>query len=150
MEIIEISKPTRKEQLAARESYDVLVSSIALLQTELPEIKIEEAEEKIRIPKIALTFLVKILKEIGNGNPVSIVPVATEISTQAAADFLGCSRPHVVQLLEEGKIPYMKVGKHRRIKYEDVRSFKKEMKVMQRKKIQELMKMDEKSGLYDT
>jgi hypothetical protein len=49
-----------------------------------------------------------------------------------------------------GKLPYTKVGKHRRIKYEDLRLFKKEMKDRQRKKIQELMKLDEQSGLYDT
>jgi hypothetical protein len=42
------------------------------------------------------------------------------------------------------------MGKHRRIKYEDLISFKKEMKERQGKKIQELMKLDEKSGLYDT
>jgi excisionase family DNA binding protein len=150
MELIEIRKPTRKEQLAAQESYEALVASIELLHTELPEIEIEETEVKLRIPISALKLLAKILKEISNGNPVSIVPVAAEITTQAAADLLGCSRPHIVQLLEEGKMPYTKVGKHRRIKYEDLISFKKEMKERQRKKIQELMKLDEKSGLYDT
>jgi len=150
MELLDIRKPTKKEQLAARESYETLVSSIELLRTELPEIEIEETEEKIRIPISALKLLAKILKEISHGNPVSIVPVATEITTQAAADLLGCSRPHIVQLLEEGKMPYTKVGKHRRIKYEDLISFKKEMKERQKKKIQELMKLDEESGLYDT
>lgn len=150
MEPYDIRKPTRKEQLAARESHEILVSSIELLRTDIPEIKIEETEEKIRVPISALKLLAKILKELGRGNPVSIVPGASEITTQAAADFLGCSRPHIVQLLEEGKMPYTKVGKHRRIKYEDVISFKKEMKERQRKKIKELIKLDEKSGLYDT
>jgi hypothetical protein len=56
----------------------------------------------------------------------------------------------LVRLLEEGKIPFTKVGKHRRIKYEDIIKFKQEMKSKQRNKIQELMKLDEESGLYDT
>jgi excisionase family DNA binding protein len=150
MELIDIRKPTKEEQRAARESYDALASSIEHLRSEIPEIEIEETEEKIRIPIRALRFLAKILKEIGRGNPISIVPIATEMTTQAAAELLGCSRPHIVRLLEEGKIPYTKVGKHRRIKYEDVVIFKKEMKAKQRNKIQELMQLDEESGLYDT
>ena len=35
-------KPNREEQLAARESYETLVSSLELLQTDLPEIEITE------------------------------------------------------------------------------------------------------------
>lgn len=150
MEIVDIRKPTKEEQRAARESYKALASSIEQLRSENPEIEIEETEEKIRIPISALKFLAKILKEISRGNPVSIVPIATELTTQAAAEFLGCSRPHLVKLLEEGKIPFTKVGKHRRIKYEDILKFKQEKKSMQLKKIQELMQMDEESGLYDT
>ena len=149
MELIDIRKPSKEEQRAARESYEALASSIEQLRTEMPEIEIEETEEKIRIPLSALRLLAKILKEIGRGNPVSIVPIATEMTTQAAAEILGCSRPHIVRLLEEGKIPYTKVGKHRRIKYEAVVTFRKEMKARQRNKIQELMQLDEESGLYD-
>ncbi len=150
MELIDIRKPTKEEQRAARDSYEALSSSIEQLRTEMPEIEIEETEEKIRIPISALRLLAKILKEISRGNPISIVPIATEMTTQAAAELLGCSRPHIVRLLEEGKIPYTKVGKHRRIRYEDVVNFRKEMKARQRSKIQELMQLDEESGLYDT
>jgi excisionase family DNA binding protein len=150
MELVDIRKPTKEEQRAARESYEALASSIEQLHSENPQIEIEETEEKIRIPISALKLLAKILKEISRGNPISIVPIATEITTQAAAEFLGCSRPHLVRLLEEGKIPFTKVGKHRRIKYEDIIKFKQEMRLKQRKKIQELMQLDEESGLYDT
>ena len=150
MELIEIKKPTKEEQRAARESYDALASSIEQLRSEIPEIEIEETERKIRIPISALKLLVKILQEISRGNPISIVPIATEITTQKAAEILGCSRPHIVRLLEEGEIPYTKVGKHRRIRYEDIVIFRNKMKASQRNKIQELMRLDEESGLYDT
>ena len=150
MELIEIKKPTKEEQRAAQESYDVLASSIEQLRSEIPEIEIEETEGKIRIPISALKLLVKILQEISRGNPISIVPIATEITTQKAAEILGCSRPHIVRLLEEGEIPYTKVGKHRRIRYEDIVIFRNKMKASQRNKIQELMRLDEESGLYDT
>ena len=150
MELPDLRKPTKEEQRTALESYDALASSLDQLRSEFPEIEIEETEEKIRIPVSALKLLARILKEISQGNPISIVPIATEITTQAAAELLGCSRPHVVKLLEEGKIPFTKVGKHRRIKYEDLAAYKKEMKSIQRQRIQELMELDEDSGLYDT
>jgi len=147
---IDSRKPTTQEQLAARESYESLVSSIGLLQNNLAEIEISETGRRIRIPVSVLKLMVQILKEISLGNPVTVVPEATEITTQAASEVLGCSRPHVVRLLEEGKIPYTKVGKHRRIRYDDLMSFKKKMKVSQKKKLQDLMKLDEESGLYET
>lgn len=150
MELPDLRKPTKEEQRTALESYDALASSLDQLRSEFPEIEIEETEEKIRIPVSALKLLARILKEISQGNPISIVPIATEITTQAAAELLGCSRPHVVKLLEEGKIPFTKVGKHRRIRYEDLAAYKKEMKSIQRQRIQELMELDEDSGLYDT
>jgi excisionase family DNA binding protein len=150
METIDIRKPSKAEQRAALESYDALAASLEQLRSENPEIEIEETEERIRIPKSALKLLARILKEISLGNPISIVPIATELTTQSAAEFLGCSRPHIVKLLEDGEIPFTKVGRHRRIKYEDVAIYKKNMKLRQRAKIQELMELDEESGLYDT
>ena len=150
MELLDIKRPTKEEQRTALESYHTLAASLDQLRTEFPEIEIEETEEKIRIPISALKFLARILKEISQGNPVSIVPIATEITTQAAAELLGCSRPHIVKLLESGKIRFNKVGKHRRIRYEDLVAYKKEMKALQRQKIQELMELDEDTGLYDS
>ena len=150
MESIDIRKPSKAEQRAALESYNALAASLEQLRSENPEIEIEETEEKIRIPISALKLLAIILKEISLGNPISIVPIATELTTQAVAEFLGCSRPHIVKLLEKGEIPFTKVGKHRRIKYEDVAIYKRKMKLRQRTKIQELMELDEESGLYDT
>lgn len=145
-----ISKPSKEEQKAAMLSYDILSSSLNEIKDKNPEIEIEETREKIRIPLNALKLLAEILKETSQGKPVSIVPVATEVTTQAAAEMLGCSRPHVVKLLETGKIKFTKVGKHRRIKYEDVISYKNEMKAEQERLISEIMDTDEKTGLYDS
>lgn len=145
-----ISKPSKEEQKAAMLSYDALVSTLNKLKDQNPEIEIEETQQRIRIPLSALKLLTQILKETSQGKPVSIVPVATEVTTQAAAEILGCSRPHVVKLLDTGQIKFTKVGKHRRIKYEDVINYKKKMKAEQERLINEIMDTDEKSGLYDT
>jgi excisionase family DNA binding protein len=146
----DIRRPSKEEQKAAMESYDTLVSMIDELHSENPEIEIEETSEKIKIPLKALKLLAQILKETSQGKPVSIVPIATEVTTQAAAEFLGCSRPHLVKLLENGKIPFTKIGKHRRVKYEDLVNYKKILKEKQKQLLIEIMKADEETGLYDS
>jgi hypothetical protein len=42
------------------------------------------------------------------------------------------------------------VGRHRRIKVEDVMRYKKQMKADQKARLIEIMKGDEASGLYDS
>ncbi|GAB1856216.1 hypothetical protein MHTCC0001_10510 [Flavobacteriaceae bacterium MHTCC 0001] len=145
-----INKPSKDEQKLAIESYDALASVIDQLKSENPEIEIEETQEKIKIPLSALKFLGEVLKAMSQGKPFSLVPVATEVTTQKAAEIIGCSRPHLVKLLEEGKIEYTKVGKHRRIKFEDVMNYKKKMKEVQKQNIIDIMKSDEELGLYDS
>jgi len=145
-----ITKPSKEEQKAALQSYDALTSTLSEIKDKNPEIEIEETQERIRIPLNALKLLAKILKETSQGKPVSIVPIATEVTTQAAAGILSCSRPHIVKLLETGEINFTKVGKHRRIKYEDVILYKKKMKSEQEHLINMIMDTDEKTGLYDS
>lgn len=146
----EIKRPSKEEQITAMESYNTLAATLEELKTKNPEIEIEETKEKIKIPLEALRLFAKILKAMSQGNPISIVPIATEMTTQAAAEFLGCSRPHLVKLLETGKIPFIKIGKHRRVKFEDLSRYKTEMKRNQEEAIIKIMKSDEDLGLYDS
>ncbi|MCY1547445.1 DNA binding domain, excisionase family [compost metagenome] len=120
------------------------------ISSEETEIEIEETNERIKIPSRALKFLGEILKAMGEGKPISIVPIATEVTTQKAAELLGCSRPHLVKLLEDGEIEYIKVGKHRRVKFEDVLAYRRKMKEEQKRNIIDIMGSDEELGLYDS
>ena len=146
----DIKRPKKQERKLAEASYTSLISSIEQLKTDKVEIEIEETREKIILPKKALNLLGEILKAMSQGKPISIVPLATEVTTQSAAELLGCSRPYLVKLLEEGKIEYTKVGKHRRIKYEDVIDYKKKMKEDQKQRLIDMMHADEDLGLYDS
>ncbi len=146
----EIRRPSKQEQRFAIESYNALSSVIEQLHSDNAEIEIEETKDKIVIPIRALKLLGEILKSMSQGKPISIVPIATEVTTQKAAEILGCSRPYLVKLLEEGKIEHTKVGKHRRILYEDILKYKRHMKEEQRKHIIDIMNFDEEQGLYDS
>lgn len=151
MKVLEqIRKPSKIDQKVASESYDALASVIEQLNSEQPEIEIEETSEKIKIPLSALKLLGDILKAMGQGKLISLVPIATEVTTQAAAEIIGCSRPHLVKLLENGTIAFTKVGKHRRIKFDDIMKYKKQMKELQKQNIIDIMNLDEETGLYDS
>lgn len=151
MSVLEpIKKPSKNDQKVASASYSALASVMQQLDSEQPEIEIEETAEKIKIPLSALKLLGEILKAMGEGKMISVVPIATEVTTQAAAELLGCSRPHLVKLLEEGKIAFTKVGKHRRIKFDDIVNYRQEMKQQQKQHIIDIMNADEETGLYDT
>lgn len=143
-------RPSKEEQKTAMESYSALAGALQELKNASPEIEIEETEERIKIPRSALQLLADILKEMGKGRIVSVVPIATEMTTQAAAELLGCSRPHLVKLLEAGDIPFTKVGKHRRVMFEDVVAYKEKAKAEQKALLIEMMQDDEESGLYDS
>lgn len=147
-----IRRPSKDDQETAMASYSALSAVLEDLEPSNNdvEIEIEETEEKIKIPFLVLQLLAQILKVTSQGKPISIVPVVTEMTTQAAAEILGCSRPHLIKLLEHGEIPFTKVGRHRRVKYEDVISYKRKMKEKQKALLIAMMKADEEIDLYDS
>ncbi len=105
----DIERPNKRERKLAQESYTSLISSIEQLKSDQVKIEIEETGgERIILPVKALNLLGEILKAMSQGKPISIVPLATELTTQKAWEIPGCSKPYLVKLLEEGKLNIQK------------------------------------------
>lgn len=76
------------------------------------------------------------------------MPSNKYLTTQEAADILNVSRPYVVKLLEQGDIPYVKAGAHRRIRFDDLMAYKARRDATRRSALSRLTRMSEDLGLY--
>lgn len=83
-----------------------------------------EQDQSIELPAGAVTLLMDILGAMASGQGITLIPENVELTTVQAADILNVSRPFLIKLLEDGQIPFRKVGKHRRIRMEDVMNYK--------------------------
>jgi excisionase family DNA binding protein len=76
------------------------------------------------------------------------MPDRAELTTQQAADFLNVSRPDLIGLLGEQRIPYRMVGTHRRIRFEDLRDYKRQDDQHRRGVIDELTQLGQDLDEY--
>lgn len=141
--------PSAEDIALARESGRVL-STVLQTRAETHQIDFHDEQGTVRtvsIPTSALRLLLDILTEIGRGNAVSIIPIHAELTTQEAADVLNVSRPFLVQLLEQGEIPFHKVGTHRRVRYQDLIDYKNRIDAKRRKALEELAAQAQELGM---
>jgi excisionase family DNA binding protein len=99
------------------------------------------------VPRQAFELFLEVLGQLANGNAVTILPVRAELTTQQAADLLNVSRPHLVEILERGEIPFRRVGSHRRIAAADVLAYRKRDEARRRALMDELTAEAQKMGV---
>jgi excisionase family DNA binding protein len=86
--------------------------------------------------------LIKLLRYFSQGNAVTLVPLSQMLTTQQAADILNVSRPYLISLLEKGDIRHGLVGRHRRIKAEDLFAYKRERDKERHEALNDLAALD--------
>ncbi|RWR04395.1 excisionase family DNA-binding protein [Paenirhodobacter populi] len=83
-----------------------------------------EQDRPLELPAGAVALLMDILEAMAAGRGITLMPENAELTTVQAAEVLNVSRPFLIKLLDEGAISHRKVGKHRRIRIEDVMAYK--------------------------
>ena len=110
---------------------------------------ISPSGEEIEFPGSVYEVLVRVVREMDRGNGITVIPIHAELSTQQAADLLNVSRPYLVGLLKKGKIPFHKVGRHRRIRLDDLLAYKEERDKVRRRALRDMSREALEAGLYD-
>lgn len=82
----------------------------------------------LEVPPTALRLFADLLGRMSQRQVISLVPQDHELTTQQAAAMLNVSRPFVIKLIEDGKLQCRKVGRHRRIEFQTLMSYKQKMK----------------------
>jgi excisionase family DNA binding protein len=104
--------------------------------------------EQVELPEEAAGLLRDLFAALAEGEAVSVVPLRREFSTQEAADLLNISRQGLVNLLEAGKLPFLKRNKHRRIRAADLLRYKRQRDAERAEALRELTQLSEESGDY--
>lgn len=101
------------------------------------------------IPESVFYVLERVAEVMARGDSISIVPVGREVTTQQAADLLNVSRQYLVRLLNDDLMPYRKTGKHRRLRIEDVLTYKETRDKDRRAGLRELCRLTQEVGGYE-
>jgi excisionase family DNA binding protein len=106
-------------------------------------------ETTTELPRSLYEVIVRAVHQLALGNGVSILPVATELTTQEAADLLNVSRPFLVRLLDSEGIPYRYVGTHRRVRLDDLLHYRAVRDRERRAALSRMTKRAQELGIYD-
>jgi excisionase family DNA binding protein len=99
------------------------------------------------LPPIAARLVLDLLEELARGNAVTVNGIEAEITTQQAADLLNISRPSLIQLLDEGKLLYRRIGTHRRIPLEAVLAYKAQAYAKRKAALDDMSALHQELGL---
>lgn len=125
-EHFETVAPTEADAQLARESSRRLASHKLGRRSSVRIQLVDDAKaEAVAVPASALRLFLHLLTEMSQGNAVTLIPTHAELTTQQAADLLNVSRPYLVKLVDEGKIPCRTVGKYRRVRFDDLIAYKR-------------------------
>jgi excisionase family DNA binding protein len=101
----------------------------------------------LRLPPRILRLIADMLGSLAQGKAVAVMPKELDVTTQEAAMFLNVSRPYLVRLLEEGRMPFHKVGTHRRVRFDDLVSYMEERRKVSDEALQQLVDQAQELGL---
>lgn len=140
--------PSETEVILAKQTSRVLGARIQ--DTEPMELRILDHNtpgETFKLPAPAVRLLLRILEEMARGNAVTLFPVHAELTTQEAADLLNISRPTLIQLLDDKKIEFRRIGTHRRIRFEALMAYKRKAQAERQAAIDAFVAYNQELGI---
>jgi excisionase family DNA binding protein len=101
----------------------------------------------IELPPQALRAIADLLGLMGQQQPILLIPQKHELTTQEAAGFLNVSRPYVIKQIEDGGLKCRKVGRHRRVEFQELVRFQRQQQQISEDALQHLTELSQELGL---
>jgi len=111
---------------------------------------IDAQGNRTHLPEALFAHFARIVRLMSEKKAVVLVPEDEAFTTQAAANYLGVSRQHLVDLLDAKQIPHHKVGTHRRVTFKDLLVFERKRDKARRETLDQLSAEIDSAGLYDS
>lgn len=134
MELARLAQRCIVEALDHSKAVTIKLSSES---NDLPPVELPPVE----LPPAALKLIGQLLGLMSEGKPITLMPSKQELTTVEAANFLNVSRPFVIKEIEEGRIPHRMVGTHRRIPFDGLLEYAKEMQASRETALEELSQL---------
>ncbi|GIG88978.1 helix-turn-helix domain-containing protein [Plantactinospora endophytica] len=83
-----------------------------------------EPGDQVELPSEVYKVLRQVVEALRQGLAVTVAPLTQTLTTQQAADLLGVSRPTLIKLLDQGRIPFERAGTHRRVLLRDLLAYR--------------------------
>ena len=109
-----------------QEQQSPVEAALAELNTNLAVAR-TQSDDHVVLPKQTAVWVRDLLEDMAEGRLVRPPEPDEEMTTQQVANLLGVSRPFVVKLIDEGRLPGHKVGTHRRVYTRDAHAYKQKM-----------------------
>lgn len=145
-------EPVRNERDADMAKVAQRCIMAALDHSRAPKIVlVEEGQDAqkaptIELPPQALRAIADLLGLMAQQQPVMLIPQKHELTTQEAASFLNVSRPFVIKQIEDGALKCRKVGRHRRIEFQDLLQFQQGQQQRSEDALQRLTDLSQELG----
>lgn len=103
--------------------------------------------QMVPIPPALAGIVQEVINGLSRGATMTIGSVPREVTTTTAAKMLGVSRPTLMKLIADEKLPAHKVRTHTRLMTSDVLAFREAQREAQRRAFAELRELDEELGV---
>jgi excisionase family DNA binding protein len=101
-----------------------------------------ETGKSVQVPAGLAEILDSLVHRMEQGGRVVLESMPELLTTSNAADVLGVSRPTLVKLITDGKLPAVMRGTHRRVRWSDLSAFRQAREAERSDAINELFEAD--------
>ena len=128
---------------------EALAEIETLLRSKAAKVRLAGGKSEAVLPEELRALMTTVVMALRRGQAVTLAPHALRLTTQQAADLLGVSRPTLIKLLEEGKIPYETPNRHRRVQLSDLLNYQATRRGERRETLRDLTRDAQELGTYD-